>query len=78
MLKRLKKQAKKLFVAGVLLTALLTPVVVAQADLYIVATADNGSYIGLSCGSSAGNFRYIYFADTDTYMFYDAYPGDCP
>ncbi len=77
MLTRLKKQARKLFVAGVLVTALLTPIVVAKADLYIVAT-DNGSYIGLSCGSSAGNFRYIYYAPTNTYYFYDAYPDDCP
>lgn len=77
----LKKLSKKLLltaimaIVAILLVVKATPV--EANELIIVATFGNGSYIGLSCGGSGGNFRYIYFANTNTYLFYAAEPDDC-
>jgi hypothetical protein len=63
-------------VAAIFLIA--KPVSVYANSLEVVATFGNdGSYIGVSCGGSGGNFRFIYFASTNKYVFYNAEPDDC-
>ena len=77
----MKRLSKKLLltaimaIVAILLVVRTTPV---QANtLEVVASFSNGNYIGVSCGGSSGNFRYIYFANTNTYIFYAAEPDDC-
>ena len=78
-MKTLKKHFRKLIVASVLvLTMAGTSVVSSASDLEIIAVSDNGSFILVSCGSSAGNYRAVYYAPTGTWTYYNAKPGDCP
>jgi hypothetical protein len=46
--------------------------------LEFVALADNGSFILVGCGCSAGNYRALYDKPSKTWTYYDAQPGDCP
>jgi hypothetical protein len=77
----LKKLSKKLLLTAIMAIVAMLSVVgttpVEANELIVIATFSNGNYIGLSCGGSSGNFRYIYYANTNTYLFYAAEPDDC-
>jgi hypothetical protein len=75
----LRKHFRKLIIAAVLALAVSASSIGSYAStLTIIATSSDGSIELVSCGSSAGDYRMVWFAPTNTYTYFDAEPGDCP
>jgi hypothetical protein len=75
----LRKHFRKLIVAAVLTFAVSASSIGSSANtLTIYAFTGDGSFAAVSCGSSAGNYRVVWYAPTNTYTYFNAEPGDCP
>ncbi len=71
------KKMKKLLITACIISLLIVGAITAQANIRIITSESDGSWAGVSCGSSAGNFVVIYDASSGNYYFFDAQPGAC-
>jgi hypothetical protein len=75
----LRKHFRKLIIAAVLTLAASAFSIGSSANTYtIIASTQDGSFVAVGCGSSAGDYRVVWYAPTNTYTYGDAEPGDCP